>query len=321
MPPRKRKTDQHLPRGVYRHGRQYRMRIYDAAGKPGWHKLGPDLDTALAAYARILGKQHLGTLATLITRYRRDELPKKATRTQRTQAQQLDRLARVFGHMRPGDIRQADAIAYLEERAKTAPVSGNREIALLRHVLTKCVHWDVIERNPLLGMQYRNKEKARDRIVTDEEMRQAMRRAPARVRYAIWIGYLTGLRREDVLGISRFQCKQDGIHVTEGKTGKRVIIEWSPELRRVVKRLKGIAIDARLFPISDSGFDSAWQRLMRQVEEAGGDRWQFKDLRARHAQDFEDFGGDATRQLGHSSRAVTMRHYLRKPRRVVPLKR
>ena len=49
--------------------------------------------------------------------------------------------------------------------------------------------------------------------------------------------------------------------------------------------------------------------------------WQFRDLRAKHASDFEEAGGDATRQLGHSSRAVTTRHYLRKARTVTPLKR
>ena len=45
-----------------------------------------------------------------------------------------------------------------------------------------------------------------------------------------------------------------------------------------------------------------------------------RDLRAKHATDFEARGGDATAQLGHSNRSVTSRHYLRKPRVMVPLR-
>jgi hypothetical protein len=53
---------------------------------------------------------------------------------------------------------------------------------------------------------------------------------------------------------------------------------------------------------------------------AGHERFQLKDLRAKHATDFEAAGGDATAQLGHSGRAVIARHYLRAPRRVLPIR-
>ena len=106
------------------------MRVYDADGKPGWLVLGRALADALVKYARILGTDHATTLSAAFGRYEREELQKKAAKTRKEQKRQLDRLAMVFGHMNPGDIRQSDAIAYLDERAKLAPVSGNREIAL-----------------------------------------------------------------------------------------------------------------------------------------------------------------------------------------------
>ncbi len=294
---------------MYKHGRKYRMR----KGRGKWHYLGENLSFALIEFARLTGAEQSGFLFQVFDRYLREEIPKKAASTQKTQIGQMPRLKKIFGHMHPQDMRQSDAIAYIDKRGK---VAANREIALLRHVLTKCVHWDYIASNPLKGLQYRHPEKPRDRVLTSQEMWRSMRRMPDHMRVAVWLGYLTGLRRQDILSISRFDCKGDGIHIVEGKTGKRVVVEWNDSLRNAVKRRTDVIRDHRLFPISGSGFDTAWQRLMKGQP----DRWQFKDLRAKHAADLESRGGDATKQLGHSSRALTQKHYLRKGRVIKPVR-
>ncbi|WP_167367265.1 hypothetical protein [Solemya elarraichensis gill symbiont] len=101
----------------------------------------------------------------------------------------------------------------------------------------------------------------------------------------------------------------------EGKTGKKALILWSPELKRVIAKAtkaRKSEADTRLFQISSSGYDSAWRRAMDNLDE----RFQFKDLRAKHAADFEEQGG----KLGHSSRGVTTRHYLRRERKITPIR-
>ncbi|MEE4661001.1 MAG: hypothetical protein V2J89_11075, partial [Halieaceae bacterium] len=220
--------------------------------------------------------------------------------------------------MEPQEITQPMAIQYLDMRGN---IAGNREIALLRHLLTKCVHWGMIPYNQLRGMQYRNPERSRDRDVTRQELRWVMRRAETRERRLMWLIFLTGLRREDALRLTEFNLKPDGIHTTERKTGKRIRIAWSDSLRRVTGKLLADSPDSRLFAISSSGIDSAWQRLrkrLRQTEDY--ELFQLKDLRAAHASEIEDGGGDATRQLGHSSRALTQKHYLRRGRWLTPIK-
>jgi len=322
--PRRRTKDRDLPPRVYRHHGHYRFVPLDPAtgrnGKPV--NLGSDKAAALRKWAEILSDQpHGNTILHLWERYEREELPKKAAASQISNRQQSKKLLAVFGELPLGDIKPSHATMYLDRRGKSSPTQANREIALLRHMLTKATHWGLLDRNPLLGLQYRNPERPRDRYVTDDELADAMARAKPWLRCLMWLGYLTGLRRGDLLRLTRFQCGENGIECQERKTGKRVLVEWTDELRQVVEEALSVSPDGRLFPVTESAVNNAWGRLQRAIEADGGQRFQMKDLRAKHATDFEDAGGDATAQLGHSGRAVTAKHYLRKPRRIVPLKR
>jgi integrase len=70
---------------------------------------------------------------------------------------------------------------------------------------------------------------------------------------------------------------------------------------------------------SDSAFKSAWTRVSQEIAKQGFTRFQFKDLRAKHATDLEEMGGDATDNLAHGNRGTTTRHYIRR-KKVVPLR-
>lgn len=156
--------------------------------------------------------------------------------------------------------------------------------------------------------------------MTDEELQVAIERAAPWLGALMWLGYLTGLRRGDLLRLTRFDCKADGIHWAEHKTHKRVVITWTAELRTLVDKALAESPDQRLFPVTESAINNAWGRFQRALAADGHERFLMRDIRAKHATDFETAGGDATAQLGHSSRAVTARHYLRKPRVMVPLR-
>lgn len=184
----------------------------------------------------------------------------------------------------------------------------------------KARHWGLIAVNLLLNLQYRNQEQARSRYVTDEELEAAIEFARPWLGALMWLAYLTGLRRGDLLRLTRFYCKEDGVHWVEHKTHKRVVIVWSDELRAIVDKALSESPDTRLFPFTESAINNAWGRFQRAWAEAGHERFLLRDIRAKHATDFETRGGDATAQLGHSTRAMTARHYLRKPRQMVPIR-
>jgi integrase len=128
------------------------------------------------------------------------------------------------------------------------------------------------------------------------------------LRCAIDLALLTGLRRGDLLRLTRSQCQEDGIHIATSKTGRALIIEWSPELREVVETAKRIKPHFRHSilatrsgkPFSTSGFSTAWQRLMVEAKGAGFERFHFHDLRSKSASDSADVI-EASERPGHSS--------------------
>lgn len=321
---RTRRVNKDLPPRVYLHGKTYRYVPQDPETRRNLPPipLGHDRAEALKRWAELTSQPSLGpvTCADLWERYVRDELPRKSLASQRSNHQQWSQLAKVFAKVPIHAITAQHGFQYLDLRGKASPTQANREIALFRHLFTKARHWGWCAVNPLLKLQYRNPEPPRTRYVTDAELQTAIERAPAWLGALMWLGYLTGLRRGDLLRLTRFDCKDDGIHWVEHKTHKRVVIAWTAELRALVERALAASPDTRLFPITESGVNNAWGRFQRALAADGHERFLMRDLRAKHASDFETAGGDATAQLGHSTRAITARHYLRKPRVMVPLR-
>lgn len=321
---RTRRVNKDLPPRVYLHGKTYRYvpRDPETRGNLPPISLGHDRATALQRWAELTSQKQaiIHTCAELWERYERDELPRKSPASQRSNRQQWSQLAKVFGQVAIHAITAQHGFQYLDLRGKVSPTQANREIALFRHLFTKARHWGLCADNPLLHLQYRNPEPPRTRYVTDDELQHAIERAPAWLAILMWLGYLTGLRRGDLLKLTRFDCKEDGIHWLEQKTHKRVVIAWTHELRLLVERALKASPDQRLFPITDSAVDSAWGRFQRLLAADGKERFLMRDLRAKHATDFEASGGNATTQLGHSSRDLTRRHYLRQPRIMTPLR-
>ncbi len=162
---------------------------------------------------------------------------------------------------------------------------------------------------------------------------------------AMDLATMTGQREGDLLRLSRSQLTDEGIAFTIGKSkrrhprhgkivesAKRLIIEWSPELRLITDRLKKLGPDIRPTllcnlqgkPFTSDGFRSNWHRLMECATTAGQDgappalteRFTFHDLRAKSASD-DNLEG-ATERLAHEDPRTTQKVYRRKPRRARP---
>src|SRR5687768_17457752 len=58
------------------------------------------------------------------------------------------------------------------------------------------------------------------------------------IQVAIDLAVLPGLRRGDLLALTKNQLKDDGVHVHTSKTGRGLIIEYTPELSAVLERAK-----------------------------------------------------------------------------------
>ncbi len=91
-----------------------------------WHHLGRDYAKAMAKYGELM--QPPGPrlrMGELMDRYMKEIAPKKAPRTYKNNLNEVRTLRKVFGRMRPSDVRPRDIYAYMD--ALYAPVAANRE--------------------------------------------------------------------------------------------------------------------------------------------------------------------------------------------------
>lgn len=316
---RPRKYHKHLPPRVYhRHGAFW---FVQRDGK--WLRLGPTLPDAYRALAALSGPQEAPqTVADAIARYRREVLPEKAVKTQEDQGLYLTRFGEVFGGYAVNAVRPVHIQQFVGQWS-LKPTTGNRTLEVIKHLFQKAVQWGCIDRNPAREVE-RFKLKERTRYVTDEELGRLYALASPMMQCAIDLAVLTGLRRADLLSLTRDHLTDAGILIQTGKTGKALLIEWSDALRAVVAKAwaieprvrRHLIVGARGKPYTADGFSAQVQRIMLKLPKAQRFRWH--DLRAKSASD--DTLEAATARLGHTSPAMTKKHYYRAPQKVRPLR-
>lgn len=321
---RRRKTRLDLPQRVYFNHGAY----FYAPPVGGRIHLGRDFGLAMAKWAGIVARPgKMATMGEVMDRYMLEVAPQKAAATRRDNIREMAKLRAVFGHMRPDEVTPPDIYAYMDARG--APVRANREKALLSHVFSFAIRWGVIKDNPCRNVK-RNTEKPRDRYVEDWELEALKTIASDFLRNYIDFKYLTGMRKGDILKLRLDALTDEGIAITQAKTGAKLIYLWDSELRAIVDRVKSMPRRIRglhLFctrsgqPYTASGFDSIWQRAMQKAtdNEKGvlKERFTEHDIRAKTA---TDDPLNAQQRLGHKSRAMTDRYVrVRTIERVKPL--
>jgi integrase len=282
--------------------------------------LSRDYAEAIRKYAEqvqhVTGRLNIGAV---MDAYLREKVPGKKPRTQADYIDAIARLRPIFGAMWPEDLEPKHVYQYLRER--DARIRANREIAVLSNVMQQAIEMGLINANPCKQVR-RNQESPRCRDVLDHEVAGLMAHTPAWLDAYIAIKSLTGLRQGDMLRLSLFAIRADGLFVETGKRGKRLLFRLNDSLRAALDAavaLRRRPSESRLFPISASGFKAAWARAMAKYINHGGERFAENDLRAQVGGKAMDLGMDAASLLGHSSDAVTRRHYVRGTRKVSPL--
>lgn len=319
---RRRKHHPGLPERVtLNHGAYY---LISPSGK--WIHLGRDYQTAMNQHRKLVRSDgQVRTVTELIDDYCAAELHKKAPRTQRDNLVEVAKLRAVFGRMLPHEITTPDVQEYIRRRG--APVRAAREVSLLSTILEHGIRLGLLKENPCAHAKKPTTGK-RTRYVQDHEYIAVKAIASPLIGCAMDLALLTGLRRGDLLRVKLADLREDGIHVAQGKTGKRIIIAWDEDLRSAVQAARALPrpvsglyllCNRRGLPYSDSGFSAMWQRTMTKAVKAGIERFTFHDLRAKSGSD-EDQLATASERLGHESQAITRRVYRRKPTVVTPLR-
>lgn len=311
---RKRKDRHDLPQRVYfKHGSYY---FVDSKNK--WKRLGKTYAKAMVEYGRINSIDLPSNMGGIIDAWEREIGSKMPT--SENIAYQLRYLRAGFSHMRPDEIIPKDIYAYMAERPR---VAANRDRTTLSSIFMYAIKKGWASDNPCRLVR-KNKERARRRHVEDWERQAVYELASPGMRGAMDIVGEIGPRRGNVIGISLSDLKDDGIHMTISKGGKKVVFEWTPSLRSVVDRIKAIQYPIRAInPLicnqsgqryTKTGFASEFRRLVKRAIRMGKlkEPFVFHDLRAKTASEAEN----PSELLVHSDPRVTSEHYDRAPKRI-----
>ena len=259
-----------------------------------------------------------GSVGALIEKYMIEIAPRKAKSTYQGNLIEAKNLKDVFGKMPVLEIRPMHIAKYLDIRGIKAPIRANREISLLSHIFSYAMRWGQIDRNPCIGVA-KHPEKGRDRYISDQEFDCVKKLASELIATVMDFAYITALRKGDILNLRLDKITDEGILITQSKTGAKQLYEWTDGLIEVVNRAKALKRPIRGFylfctrqgqPYSDSGFKAMWNRLQIKWAESGGQRFTFHDIRAKALTDAKRLGMDVQSLAGHATLAMT-EHYIK----------
>lgn len=326
-----------LPRSVFvKSGRCY---LVTAEGKKRiWHpltRLSEGLPALYSALAQITAEAAgAGNMPALISQWEREVMPAHAEKTQVDDRRYGAVIAAAFAEFAPVQVETPDCAAFLGQ-FRSKPRTHNAYRAALREYMRFAEERGLrpAGSNPLQAIRTL-RTPPRGRYITDSELRRikvaAMRaqdrhggeldtRSGPMLCALIDMAYLTGQAIGDLLALEWRQLGREGICFARSKvartTGATVLIEWTPKLRDVERRLRDLrkqrrAFGAKVFVSQDGqpytywGAASAWRRAL---ERSGVASCHFHDLKAKALTDKEAREGmrEAQKMGQHSTEGQT----------------
>jgi len=323
---RKRKSRQDLPERVYqKHGAYYLV-----TPESKWMRLGKSMGEAMREYANLVGeREKITTMGQVIDRYQAEVLPEKAESTIQIGTIALVRLKKVFGAMRPQEIRPMDIYRYIDIRAKkNGKGAANSEKSFFSSVFNAAILWGIADKNPCKEVK-RVPQPGRDRYMTDEEFQELYLKASPKMQCIMDLAYVTGLRKGDILKIKLPDIHDGELHVVTQKTKRKMVFTVEGDLQEIIDRaksLRGKILSPYLLcahhggQIKVSNFNDQWARLKTKANLY--DELHFHDIRAKAATDADNLGLNAQRLLGHKARSTTEQYIKqRQSDKISPLKK
>lgn len=279
-----------------------------------WHNLGRDKTEALSRYAALTAASGVldGTMTSLVDVALPLITHGKATSTGQQYRTVAKRIREVFAEFRVEDVRPKHVAQFKLSMRKT-PNIANRALTVLRLLFAYAVEQQLCEWNPTIGIKP-FPERKRGRLLTPEEVDKIVAVAPPRLAVMVRLLQITGQRVSDVLVIRRSDLQDDGIAFVQRKTGAKVLVRWTPELKEVVQQALALHRNLKAITLfhTRTGGPPAYKTVYDQwrlaatrakVEDAN-----IHDLRAVAVTAAWRQGLDPQALAGHTSRRMTERY-------------
>lgn len=242
------------------------------------------------------------TLLSLLDRYEATVIP-----TKRGHVSERYRLRNLKAHriasLPIGKVTPAEVAAYRDDRlTKVQAPSVRRELTILRHCLRVAAsEWgvDTLEDNPVGRIAKPSSGKARDRRLTEDDIRRigeglATTRNPF-VKPALLFAIATGMRRGELLSLTWANLDVVGrvAFLPLTKNGESRAVPLSSAALDIIAevcklpRLDGNEKASKVFPLTANALRLAWERLRRRC---GVEDLRFHDLRHEAISRFFEIG-------------------------------
>ena len=100
------------------------------------------------------------------------------------------------------------------------------------------MRWGAATQNPVERVEKVKPKRKAKRTVTDNDFAAVYELASPQLKVAMSLGLLTGLRRGDLLSLTRDNLTEDGLLIDISKTSKKLLIEYSPALLSCYRRIQ-----------------------------------------------------------------------------------
>ena len=201
----------------------------------------------------------------------------------------LLKFSTLFSH--PVDeIKRADVVHVLDTIiADGAPTRANRALAAIKKLMNWCIDRGVIETSPVAHLKPPTKEVARERVLTDDELKTCWRMAELEgypFASCIQLMILTGQRRGEVSGMHwseiDFDNKMWTIPSKRAKNATSHIVPLAPLAIGILRSLPRFLGSDFVFTTTGTTPISGFGRLKERLDAAfddGTEDWRFHDLR------------------------------------------
>ena len=335
---RKRKVESNLPKGVDRHGNQFRLRIklegkwtfkFLKAKTIGECWAEVERINSVGVYENTINygiDRYLGWLKSLADNDDR----KWSQATYRTELPRIQQVRENYGDAFFDQVSRNHLYEWRDLHHK------ERVLRRFRTMWNMWLQWELTTHAPFVGFKW-TADKARSRYISDDEFdlicrvcwdKQLTNPMALRVWAVLILTYLTGRRVSNIIELQLSAIKPDGIYFTETKTGLKTIVTMSSDLaeaialiKKTLRRDKNITSTQLITktngrPLNHHDFSQAVLRMRRHFRDAGIADFQPRDLRAKYGTDH--ISGQAN--LRHTNPRTFNKHYYRKPMKITTIR-
>lgn len=330
----KRRKDPRLPPYVARGTSAYLYIPYVKGQKRTSYRLcGLDapLSEVWSSYEKFATKKQTGTLQWLLTQYKKSPAftsfkgEPKSRKTIAEHEKHIELICgyeingRTFGEASLDAFKPSVIRNFLDWRAANGgAISGNHQVSIISKAWNWARERDIVELpNPCIGVT-RNPKKPRSHYADDKNYEGWLKyldekNAPAFLHIVTELAYLCRMRKIECLTATKSQVLEKGFDTLRAKGSRDAITSYSPRLKAVLARCEQLAKKAERgrfsqylvltnsgHPVKERGFNSSWQRHMKNAIELGyvKERFTTHDLKRKGATDSNQ---DATISTGNSA--------------------